>query len=311
MAWLPTADTALATGKNFAAAAGCGGSEAEAARCLRAIPVARILQLQGTIKAAGPLTVGLPFVDGTVVPLQPEQAWASGNFNKMPVLGGATRDEFTFFTGISEYFSGPPQTPLLASQYAALVAPGAYCIWCNATRTMPAGVAEAYPLSGYADDAMTAYQRVSTDGARCRELHVLEKLASHVPIYAYDFTYREAPFYFPKMPGYRPGASHTVDIQFLFPHFHGGHLGANVDQESGLPREINRSETRLSDQMVAAWTRFAATGNPNGTGDVPWPRFSAGESGRYLVQDIPLSTESVAQFRTTYKCDFFDPQLTY
>jgi para-nitrobenzyl esterase len=311
IAWLPTADAALAAGNGFAAAAGCSGSGAEAARCLRALSIPRILQLQGTLKVGGPFALAMPFVDGKLLPMQPEQAWASGNFNKMPVMGGATRDEFTFFTGINEYFSGPPQAPLAAAQYPAMMAEGAYCIWCNARRAMPAGAAQAYPLSDYGGDPMVAYERVSTDGAKCRELHVLQKLAPQVPTYAYDFTYKDAPFYFPKMPGHKPDAAHTVDIQFLFDHFHGGALGVNLDQASAMPRELDAAESRLSDQLVAAWTRFAATGNPNGSGDAPWPRFTADGNGRYLVQDIPLATESQAQFQSAYKCDFFDAQLSY
>ncbi|MEJ8850735.1 carboxylesterase/lipase family protein [Variovorax rhizosphaerae] len=310
-AWTTTAAAALTAGTGFAAAAGCTGTDAETAKCLRRLPAARILQLQGTPNAGGPYVVGRPFVDGTIVPMQPEEAWTSGNFNRMPVMGGSVRDEVTFFTGINEYFSGPPLAPISVAQYPALIAPGAFCIFCNAARKMPEGIAEKYPLSDHGVDPMTAYQRISTDGAKCTELHVLQRLSSQVPTYAYDFAYRNAPFYMPKMPGYKPGASHTIDIQFLFAGFHGGELGVNLDQESGMPRGLNADEMKLSDQLIAAWTHFADTGNPNGSGDAPWPRFAGGSDARYLIQDIPLSTKTVSEFRSGYKCDFFDPQLKY
>ena len=310
-AWTPTAAAALTAGTGFAAAAGCAGTDAEAARCLRSLPAARILQLQGTPTAGGPYVIGRPFVDGTIVPMQPEEAWVSGNFNHMPVMGGAARDEVTFFTGINEYFSGPPQAPISVAQYATLTQPGAFCIFCNADRKMPEGIAEKYPLSDHGGDPMVAYQRISTDAAKCTELHVMQRLASQVATYAYDFGYRNAPFYLPKMPGYKPGASHTIDIQFLFAGFHGGELGVNLDQVSGMPRGLDADEEKLSGQLIGAWTRFADTGNPNGSGDAPWPRFTAGGDARYLMQDIPLSTQSVADFRSAYKCDFFDPQLKY
>ncbi len=310
-AWLPTAEAAAASGSGFATAAGCAGSDSGAAKCLRGLSMARVLQLQGTPNAGAPYVVGRPFVDGNIVPMQPEQAWDSGNFNKMPVMSGSTRDEVTFFIGISEYFSGPPQAPINATQYPALVAPGALCIFCNAQRKMPEGIAERYPLADHGNDPMQAYQRISTDGAKCTELHVLQKLTPQVPVYAYDFAYREAPYYFPRMPGHKPGATHTVDIQLLFEGFHGGHLGVNLDQTTSTPRGLNAAKNKLSDQLIAAWTRFADTGNPNGLGDAPWPRLTGDSAGQYLVQDIPLSTQSVPQFRAAYKCDFFDPQLKY
>lgn len=292
---LPSASDALTKGKNFGTAAGCSGSNAAAANCLRGLTAARILQLQGTPNADGQYTSG-PFVDGTIIPLTPQQAFSSGKFNKMPIMGGAVKDEFTFITGITEYFSGPPQAPMTAAQYASAV-------------TGPA--AAQYPLSAYGGDPMLAYERFLTDPTKCRELHVVQLWAPQVPTYAYDFTYQNAPYYFPKMPGFKPLAAHTIDIQFVFNNWHGGNLGVNLDQNSGQPREINQQETNLSDQIVAAWTNFADTGNPNGSGNSPWPKFEGGGGAKYFVQDIPLSTTSIANFRATYKCDFWDTQLSY
>jgi para-nitrobenzyl esterase len=309
--FLPSASDALARGKNFAAATGCSGSNAAAAKCLRNLTATRILQLQGTPNADGPYTTASPFVDGTIIPVTPEQAWTTGRFNKMPVLGGATKDEMTFLTGISEYFSGPPQTPMTAAQYVAAVAEGTPgCNWCNGGK-FPAGTAAKYPLSDYDNDPMIAFERALTDPAKCRELHVLQKLAPQVQTYAYDFTYQDAPYYFPKMPGFKPLASHTIDIQFMFPGYHGGNLGANIDQVTGAPRDLNNKETKLSDQLVAAWTNFAKSGNPNGSGNSPWPKLTAGAAGKYFVQDLELSTTPVSQFRSDYKCDFWDPTFTY
>lgn len=311
-AWLPTAEQAQALGMNFATAAGCRGSDAETAKCLRGLSVARVLQLQGTLKVPFPVTTGSPFADGYIIPTQPEQAWKTGGFNQVPVMGGGTKDEATLFQAINEYFSGPPQAPTVTTEnYASMVAPGAYCVWCNAERKMPAGVAQVYPVSEYGGDAAYAYSRVGTDGARCREIHVLQSMAEHVPVYAYEFAYEDAPFYFPKLPGFKAHATHTADIQFLFSDFHGGNLGVNLDQTTGMPRQLNVAETGLSDQMVGQWTRFADSGNPNGAGNAPWPRFSTDDSGRYLIQDLTIRTEAVTQMKADHKCSFFDPQLAY
>ena len=286
------AATAATNGINFAAAAGCPGTNAAAAACLRKLSAARILQLSATGAANSPYVTGL-IVDGSVIPIAPGQAWTTGQFNKMPMMGGAVKDEITFFTGINEWLSGPPQAPLTADQYAAAVGPV---------------VAAEYPVSAYGGDPMLAYDRAVTDQFKCIELHVVQLWAVQAPTYAYDFVYQNAPYYFAKMPGFRPLAAHTIDIQFLFPGWHGGDLGVNIDQGTGEQRELNAAETGLSDQLVAAWTNFAATGNPNGSGDSPWPVFTAG-SQKYFVQDLSVSTETVEQFRSAYKCDFWDPRL--
>ena len=58
-----------------------------------------------------------PFVDGTIIPHQPQTAWTTGAYNHMPTMGGAVKDEGNFGLSITEYFSGPPQVALTAAQY--------------------------------------------------------------------------------------------------------------------------------------------------------------------------------------------------
>ena len=89
-----------------------------------------------------------------------------------------------------------------------------------------------------------------------------------------------------------------------------GNLGVNLDQISGQPRELQGSEITLSDQIAGAWTRFAATGNPNGPGLPTWPVFATA-SPAYLQQDISSATLNETQYRTQNHCDFWDPQITF
>jgi para-nitrobenzyl esterase len=294
-------------GNGFAQAAGCPGDGASAAACLRNLSVPEILQLQGTANSNGPYVTG-QMVDGTVIPITPEQAWSTGRFNHMPIMGGNTHDERTFSSGITEYFSGPPQQPLSAEDYIASVT-RAYSGNAGPGSTPPAyppGTVEKvlaeYPLSNYpspflADDA------AFTDPGACRGLHVSNLLSKSVPVYSYQFDYRDAPYYFPKMPGFDPLAAHTIDIQFLFPLWHGGELG--------VPHPLNDAETKLSNELVAAWTNFAASGNPNGSGDTPWARYVGG-SGPYYSENIPgSSTVTAEQFATQHHCDFWDSILVY
>ncbi len=223
----------------------------------------------------------------------------------MPIMGGETQNESAFSKSIQEYFSGPPQVALTAAQYAT---------------NNSAAVLTEYPLSDYGNNPQLAQDRVSTDPALCRALHVFKEFAATntgYPVYAYAFTYQNAPYYFPQMPNpqsptgyFQPLAAHTIDLQFLFPGAHGGNLGVNLDQTSGQPRELQGPEIGLSDQMVAAWTNFAKNGNPNGPGAAAWPVFTE-SSPVFFQEEIPIGTLTEANYRASYKCDFWDPLLTY
>ena len=68
----------------------------------------------------------------------------------------------------------------------------------------------------------------------------------------------------------------------------------------------------LSDKIVAAWTKFAETGNPNGSGNSPWPRFVDQARPAFYSQNLPTSgMVSQAQFSTDHKCDYWYPVLGY
>ena len=294
-------------GGNFATAAGCPGTGAAAAVCLRALSPQEILALQGTANSNGPYVNG-PMVDGTVIPLSPEQAWSTGNFNRVPVMGGNVLDEANFGIGITEYFTGPPQRAMDASDFTRLVT-ATYSGPSGPGGTAPnypdgtvASVLARYPLSSY-KTVQRAYDDLVTDAGACRTLHVLKLLAPWVPTYGYQFDYRDAPYYFPAMPNFEPLAAHTIDIQFLFPLWRGGILG--------VAHPLNPAETLLSDQLVAAWTQFARTGNPNGTGSAPWPRF-AGANPMFLSQNVGgLSTYGADHYAEMHQCSFWDTILRY
>src|SRR6266568_4607787 len=201
---LPSLARALERGNNFATAAGCPGTDAGAAACLRELSVPQILQLQGTANANGPYINGV-MVDGTIVPRTPIDAWTTGNFNRVPVLGGNVQDEGTFGIGISQYFSvfasfpDTAQVPISAEQYVASI---------TAIYTGPAGpggtppayppgtdakVLAEYPLTNYATP-MLAYNAVMTHPGTCRANKALGLLSQWVPAYAYEFNYQDAPY---------------------------------------------------------------------------------------------------------------------
>jgi para-nitrobenzyl esterase len=290
-------------GSKFAAAAGCGEEvNGAAASCLRKLSVSKILSLQGTAAANGPYVNGL-LVDGKVLPIPGDTAWTTGKFNHMPIMNGSVADEGAFAASIDELFFGP----ISAERYAELVktiyggpaGPGAGPP--NYPEGTPAAVMAKYPLGSYKTPG-DAWVAVGTDANVCRHPYLDSRVAQHVPLYAYEFSDRDAAWYFPKL-SFTHGAAHTIDIQFLFNDWHGGPLG--------ILHPLSPQEHALSKQLVAAWTNFMYAGNPNLKGDAPWPRYTAG-SPVYLSQNVPhLSTITEAQFRATHKCDFWDTVLIY
>jgi para-nitrobenzyl esterase len=299
--------TALADGNAFAAAAGCGSQTGAAqAKCLRAVPAATIEALAGTTSTASAFISG-PMVDGTIIPIQPIVAWHTGAFNKpMTVMNGSVADEENFFLNIIEYFESPPK-PLTAAQYQSAIttaysAPNAL----SPGVPYPAGTAAAilthYPLSAY-PSAQLAWDAALTDPIHCRDAHIDDILGPQVPLYAYQFDDRTAPNYFPKLPGFVGLAYHTSDQQYLFPGWSGGPLG--------IPHPLNRLQQTLSDQLVAAWTNFAKTGNPNGVGNTPWPRYTAKRHAILSENISALSTYTQADYNKRHQCAFWETILPY
>ena len=287
------------TGIAFSVAAGCGsGTGPSTAKCLRSLPAAQVEHLAGTASAASQFVVGT-MVDGTVIPEQPIPAFKAGHFNHVPLMNGNTEDEQNFSLAITEYFSGPPRVPPTAAQYLNFVnttyAPPRY----------PAGTADKvlalYPLRAFATPQL-AWNRVGTDPGICSERRLDRILAPQIPLYAYEFDDQTAPFYFPKMPGFLPLAYHTADIQYLFPLWSGGPSPPSVIHP------LNGSQEKLSDQLVAAWTNFAWSGNPNAIGNFPWPRYTRmAATPAWYMQNIPASsTLTDAQYAALRNCDFWD-----
>jgi para-nitrobenzyl esterase len=296
-------DLAEQRGQKFAAAAGCGEEvNGAAGDCLRKLSVSKILSLQGTAAANGPYVNGL-LVDGKVLPIPGDTAWSTGKFNHMPIMNGSVADEGAFSASIDELFFGP-MTPdryaeLVKSIYGGPAGPGAGPP--NYPDGTPAAVMAKYPLSDYKTpgDAWTA---VGTDANVCRHPYLNSRVSQNVPLYAYEFSDRNAAWYFPKI-SFDHGAAHTIDIQFLFTDWHGGTLG--------ILHPLTAQEHALSKQLVAAWTNFMYSGNPNLKGDAPWPRYTAA-SPVYLSQNVPhLSTITEPAFRAAHKCDFWDTVLVF
>jgi para-nitrobenzyl esterase len=305
--YTPFVPKSVAEGKGarFAAAAGC--TSGDIAKCLRALPAAKIEALAGTASEISPLITN-PMVDGSVIPRQQIDLIRAGAFNKMPIMIGTTHDEGNFNAGILQYFK-KARAALTEADYRGYLQ-RTYGGNAGAGGSPPAypkdtidKVLARYPVSKAG--AQMAWDSAHSDALACRGQYTAEALEPHAPVYMYLFDDRTAQTYFPKMPGFQPLAYHTADIAYVFTGYHGG--------PKGLPFTLDATQTQLSDRLVAAWANFAHTGNPNASGDAPWPRWKkGGDTPAYLLQNAGWKTvQTNAQFAAAHNCSFWNTLLLY
>lgn len=235
----------VAEGVAAAARLGCGRpADEEVLRCLRGLAPEALATPELMLRFSA-VSHGTP-----LLPTEPRRALERGEFHRVPVMQGSTRDEMRIFLG---------QT-LTAYPVAD---PRAYRSRLRAAFGARAGLVEAaYPVTAHPTPAL-AFAAVLTDASFvCPQLRDSRALARHVPTYDYGFDDRSAPDFasLPPVPGFPLGASHGSELPYLF--------------DSGLP--LSSAQRMLAERMLGYWTLFAATGDPNAPGTGPWwPRSPA------------------------------------
>lgn len=283
----------------FSKAANCGdGDDAATAACLRRLPAEDLLKLFEPEETFGPYWI-TPVADGKILPKGGADAFASGDFARIPIMNGSTEDEGSFFAAIPVYFSGKAITNDDIEAYVNRTFGGdAY----------PAGTAHKV-LDTYKEADFTTPQRrmvaIQSDVMVCRIQHGTHLLAGKVPLYAYEFRDRSAPPMFPELPEFEQLAYHTADLQYLFPGFHGGDKGERHD--------LSPSQQSLSDDLVKGWTNFVKTGNPNGEGETVWPAYTGKDDGRNILAQELTGMRAMEDdaFTQEHKCGFWSGILTY
>ena len=252
---------------------------ATAAACLRTKPAGAILKAE---PAAG-LSWG-PVTGGFTLPLNPIKAFETGRYLHVPLLQGTNHDEGRFFVGIEFDLLGGH--PLTAAQYPQVV-------------TAQFGTKDAkailghYPLSAFKSPDL-AYAQVLTDSEFSCPALLTDILTQRSGSYAYEFSDPHPPNDFPVKFSFPLGAAHSTELQYVF-----GKVPLLDITPSFKPDQF-----ALSAQMRGYWTRFAATGNPNG-GAPNWPAFGGGQP--QLQELVPKATapEAEAVFAKAHQCAFW------
>nr|WP_033289717.1 carboxylesterase family protein [Amycolatopsis jejuensis] len=200
----------------YAAARGCT-DRATAAACLRALPVAKLLEAPTYVSLARIEMPG-PVTGGSVLP-------KGGPTAPVPVLIGTTHDEFTYF------LAQQTATGQEITRHGYPAALGR--VFPNAT-----AVAREYPVDAFSGNASLAYAAAVTDSSfSCPAARMAASLPSASTYEFADPTAVTWPAPFPL------GATHTAELPYLFDF-------------DGKPASFTEKQQRLADRMVDDWTSF-------------------------------------------------------
>jgi para-nitrobenzyl esterase len=274
----PSRPAAEQQGTALARSLGCT-KPAVAAACLRTKSAAAILKAE---TAAG-MSWG-PVAGGDILPLSPLSALEAGRYLHVPLLQGSNHDEGRFFVGLEFDALGHPLT---AAQYPKVVAAEV------GAKAAPAVLAH-YPLSAFASPDL-AFAKVLTDSLFSCPALLTDILTHRSGTYAYEFSDPAPPNDFGIKFTFPLGAAHSTELQYVF---------GRVPLLDTIPT-FKPDQAALSAQMMGYWTRFAATGNPNGAGAPHWPAF--GGTSPQLQELIPKATapESEDVFAAFHQCAFW------
>ena len=273
-------DAADTEGEVIAWAVGCTDL-ATAVACLRGKPVGELIDAPIPIV---PPARGTPFL-----PADPRVAVGTGEFARVPVVIGATRDEGrTFAAGNIGWTQ---------EQYETWVR--------QAFPESADAVLSRYPWPADADQFTGAYLRgaILTDAGLafgiggCPNRALTRDLATYVPTWAYEFAARTGPGLQP-ISGYEWGAGHAAELAYLFPSF-----------DNGVPiaPTFDAEEQQLATEMKQYWGAFVQQGDPGVPGQTAWPSYSTEQIVLSLQPGGRSTLLSDATVADEHQCAFWDP----
>ncbi|MFH8976071.1 carboxylesterase/lipase family protein [Streptomyces sp. NPDC017890] len=200
----------------------------------------------------GPFAYG-PVYGGKLLPRSPQEAFATGRYNKVPVLQGINREEDRAMVYGAElakrHATQDPQATLDEADYRARLEE-------DFGPEKAAAVAARYPVSAYGGSAALALSAVLTDAGQARHTVDTGRALARggARTYTYEFADRETPWYADAetyaKPSFPMGAAHTFELPYLF--------------ELTEFEPLTEPQRALSDAMIRIWSDFARSG------EAPW-----------------------------------------
>lgn len=247
---------------------GCAGA-VDVPACLRRLTPEQLIRafpVPVNVGSRRPEVSWNPAVDGVVLPVNPLDALRAGTSAAVPLIIGHNAEE----TNLS--------MPLITTEpeYRAAV-----------TQLVGPGLADQvllhYPVATYGSPRRALVQ-VTTDAFFGCQARMASRAAvlgrPTVPAYRY---------FFERAPVAVRGAFHGVELAYVFQRL------------AALTPTPAAEDLAVEASVLGYWTRFAATGDPNGGGALTWPRVSSVEP----MQRLDATVSTVTGWRNS-ECDFFD-----
>jgi len=261
--------TAYARGREAVAELGCDGPGM--IECLRAKPFEEFLPESppNLLEEGGPIFS--PNIDGYVIPDWPLELIGRGEYHRMPVIVGNTKEELkvylfeTMGVGLWPRRKVRKMTGDQAGPYAEDI------------------------LSMYSFDEFRRpwelYIGFATDAVFASRTWMMARaLDERSPVWVYQVDWDDHRF-----PN-KLGAFHGIDVPMVFKALDLDILLAKLL----VSRKALKSGVPLSEDMMTYYTNFARTGDPNGDTVEPWPEYDTADKKR-LHFDHPLSVREIPE----------------
>ncbi len=216
-----------------------------------------------------------PVIDGVIFKTDPATAFASGQFNRVPLLIGSTADEMSL--------SAPPVVlPATVDALLTALVPAPY----------RAQALEFYPPGSTQDEAKKSYVQILTDS---QFTSLTRRTARAVapqqtdPVWRYFFSQQQSGAL------KSAGAYHGIELFYVF-----NTMENTTYAKAGA---FTPEDAAVQAQTLQYWVNFARTGNPNGTSLVSWPRFEAAADCYLEIAATPNGSQCGLR---TQKSDLWD-----
>ena len=278
-----------AFGRAVGETVGCTDPD-NAVACMRQIPAEKLIEA-GDKVAGSDLMAFAPVFGTETLPRQGLNSLQQGQFVRVPVLYGGTRDEMRLWVGYAAQAGQSVTTENYAEALQAVYGDNA------------ALIEKQYPPDEQGSPAATLGSVMSDfrpdNGINhCQFIDTAYTLAHHVPVYFMDFADRNAPVLGVSMPaspdpGFELGAVHSSELNYFFPHFSNN---SRLDAPDLQPASHSMSEL-----MISSWARFIRSGIPQADALPNWELFSSrGQAMRFSPDQIDIFSPA-----KEYRCDFW------
>lgn len=258
--------------------------------CLRAAPAFNVISnnLNIPFLPSGLISRAL-VIEPHVLPVDPFKVLQQHG-SPVALLIGSTREEESAANAADDPTANPPLTE--AGYEAAL-----HADFDQFGASVEPQVLSFYPASAY-DASVYALIAAESDAFDITPVRNVARTAAgpnRPPVWRYLYIHRYEDD--PTLNALR--AFHSAELPFVF---------GSPQLIFGGPYTPSAAELTFSQQVMGFWSRFAATGNPNGSGATMWPRYDPSTDAMLQLDDTP-STLIVINGYHNMQCDYFTTLL--